>query len=92
MHNNVQQNPVSRSVKTCTQMCMQNIGKLYKATCNSNFGKSVFSDMHCRLQTNRPILRSIGLLVIVQLNIKVISTSDRRTDGQTSQTTTVDYH
>ena len=91
MHNNVQQNRVSRSVKTCTQMCMQNIGKLHKPTCNSNFGKSVFSDRHYRLQTNRLILTSIGLLLIVQLNIKLISTSDRRTDGQTSRTT-VDYY
>ena len=37
---------------------------------------------------DRPNLRSIGLLVIVQPRSKDISTDDGRTDGQTSRVTT----
>ena len=41
MYINFQQNRVSRSVKTCTQICLQKF-----ATCNKNFEKSRLSDMH----------------------------------------------
>ena len=45
-----------------------------------------------RPPTFRPNLRAIGLLVvIVQPNTKDISTSDRRTDGQTSLTTAIGF-
>ena len=53
------------------------------------FKKSILLDMHHHITYIRPILRSIGLLDIEILRKEVISTDDRRTDGQTSRTTTI---
>ena len=47
MYINFQQNRVSRSVKTVHTKLFANNRKLHKfATCNSNFEKSLFSDMN----------------------------------------------
>ena len=47
MHNNFQQNRVSRSVKTMyTNLLAKNCNLHKFATTNSNFEKSIFLDMH----------------------------------------------
>ena len=82
---NFQQNRVSRSVKTVHTNLFAKNCKLHKfATCNSNFEKSRLSDMHYPLTDIRSIiLTSIGLLDIKLPRKEIISTKNRRANGQT---------
>ena len=79
MHVKYQLNWDNRFVKTVNT---KKNGMHKFATCNSNFEKCISLPPIFRQN-----LRSIGLLVIVQPNTKVISTSDgqtaRRTNGRT---------
>ena len=81
---NFQQNRVSRSVKTCTQICLKKNCKLHKfATCNWNFEKSRLSDMHYPLtdiQANFDINRSIRYQITAIRNYFHRRQTDRQTD------------
>ena len=85
MYTNFQQNRVSRSVKTVHT-------NLFAKNCNLQLDfRKITSFGHALppLQTFRPILRSIGLLDIEIPQKEIISTDDRRTDGQTEGRTDV---
>ena len=85
MHVKYQLNWDNRFVKTVNTK-----KKLHKfATRNSNLEKVFLSDMHYPTPDTWTNLRSIGLLVIVQPNTKVIPTSDRQTEGQTFPKATI---
>ena len=78
MYVKYQLNRDNRFVKTV--ITKKNL-KLHKfATCNTNFKKSLFSDMHYPTPDILPTWRPIGMLVIVQLRSKDISTEDGRTN------------
>ena len=84
---NFQQDRVSRSVKTVHTNLFANCINLQLA--NRISKNHAFRTCTTPSRTFRPILRSIGLLDNELPRKEIISTDDRRTDGQTSRTTTI---
>ena len=84
---NFQQNRVSRSVKTAHTSLFANCIDLQLAIRISK--NHTFRTCTTPSWTFRPILRLIGLLDNELPQKEIISTDDRRTDGQTSRTTTI---
>ena len=87
MYINFQHNRVSKSISQnrAQKFCLQKF-----ATCSWNFENSPLSDMHYPLtdiQADFEINRPVRYIEIPQKEI--ITTHDRRTDGQTSRTTTI---
>ena len=96
MYINFQQSRVSRSCfKTVHTNLIAKNCKLHKfATCNYNFEKLHFSDMHYPLmdiQADFEINRPIRYLIAAKRNYfhRRQTETDRRTDGQTLRTTTI---
>ena len=79
MYINFQQNRVSRSVKTVHTNVFTKICKLANRISKNH----AFRTCTTPSRTFRPILRSIGLLDNELPRKEIISTDDRRTDGQT---------
>ena len=76
--------------KTCTQIYLQKFLNCNNLQLAIRISKHhAFRTCNTPLRTFRPILRSIGLLDIEIPRKEIISTDDRRTDGQTSRTTTI---
>ena len=87
---NFQQNWVSRSVKTCTQVYLQIFGNCINLQLAIKILKNhTFRTCTTPSRTFRTILRLTGLLDNELPRKEIISTDDRRTDGQTSRTTTI---
>ena len=81
---------VDRSVKTVHTNLFTKICKLHKFAVSIRISKNhAFRTCTTPSRTFRPILRSIGLLDNELPQKEIISTDDRRTDGQTSRTITI---
>ena len=80
---NFQQNRVSRSVKTCTQVYLQIFANCINLQLTIRISKNhAFRTCTTHSRTFRPILSSIGLLDN-ELPRKEIISTDGRTDGRT---------
>ena len=72
--------------KPCTQIYLQKIANCINLQLAIRISKNqAFRTCTTPLRTSRPILRSIGLLDIEIPWKEIISTDDRRTDGQTDR-------
>ena len=90
MYTNFQQNRVSRSVKTVHTNLLQKFANCINLQLAIRISKNhAFRTWTTPSRTFRPILRSIGLLDNEFPRKENISIDDRRTDGQTSRTTTI---
>ena len=76
--------------KLCTQIYLQKFANCIKLQLAIRISKNhAFPTCTTPSRTFRPVLRSIGLLDNELPRKEIISTDDRRTDGQTSRTTTI---
>ena len=72
--------------KPCTQIYLQKFANCITLQLAIRFSKNhAFQTCTTPLRTFRPILRSIGLLDIEIPRKEIISTDNRRTDGQTDR-------